>query len=475
MRVFGYEITRAKAAVAALSPANTGDAFAINGSAGWWPIVRESFAGAWQRNITVDRSSCMSFHADFACKTLIARDIGKLRIKLMKRDAGGIWSEAENPAYGPVLRKPNRFQTRNQFWEYWILSKLNRGNAYVLKERDERNVVVRLYVLDPGRVVPLVAPDGGVYYELKADNLSGIDELVIVPASEIIHDRMNCLFHPLVGLPPVYASGLAATQGLAIQNNSARFFANNSSPGGVLTAPGTIDNITAERFKKEWEEKFSGNNVGRVAVLGDGLKYEKMSLTAVEAQMIEQLKWSSEIVCSTYHVPPYKIGIGSFPPYTNVQSANIEYYSQALQSLIEDAEECLDVGLGIGYASNSTYGAEFDVENLLRMDSVTQMEVLDKGKNILKPDEARRKLDLPPVPGGNSVYRQQQDYSLEALAKRDAKADPFAAAPSAAPASDPTPANDDAEPDETDVAATRTMIAWAMESKFAMQPLAINE
>ena len=195
MRLLGLDITLAKAAPAGLQAPS---------SRGWWPVVRESFPGAWQRNIVVDQQSCMSFHADFACKTLIARDIGKLRVKLMKRE-GQIWSEGDNSAFSPVLRKPNRFQTRNQFWEYWILSKLNRGNTYALKERDERNVVVRLYVLDPDRVKPLVAPDGAVYYELKSDNLAGLtSDVVVVPASEIIHDRMNCLFHPLVGLSPIF-------------------------------------------------------------------------------------------------------------------------------------------------------------------------------------------------------------------------------------------------------------------------------
>jgi phage portal protein BeeE len=42
-----------------------------------------------------------------------------------------------------VLRKPNRFQTRIQFLESWALSKLSRGNTYVLKQRDNRNVVTR--------------------------------------------------------------------------------------------------------------------------------------------------------------------------------------------------------------------------------------------------------------------------------------------------------------------------------------------
>lgn len=415
-------------------------------SRGWWPVIRESFAGAWQRNITIRKDSVLSFHAVFACQTLIASDISKLRIKLVGKDSNGIWSETSSPSFSPVLRKPNHFQNRMQFFENWVISKLQSGNTYILKQRDKRGIVTALYVLDPCLVTVLVSDEGDVFYQLNTDKLPGITEAVIVPAREIIHDRFNCFFHPLVGLSPIFANGLAATQGLAIQSNSTKFFENNSQPGGILTAPNTIQQATADRLKAEWETKFSGDNSGKIAVLGDGLEYKPMAVTAVDAQLIEQLKWTADVVCSTYHVPPYKIGIGQQPTYNNVQALNVEYYSQCLQVLIEAIELCLDEGLGIGDGvtiEGKTYGTEFDIDNLLRMDAVTQMEVLDKGKNVMKPDEARRKLDLPPVPGGDAVYRQQQDYSLEALAKRDAQEDPFSTG-SAPAATETAPANDNA-------------------------------
>ncbi|MFC7399582.1 phage portal protein [Chelatococcus sp. GCM10030263] len=403
----------------------------VSSNRGWWSIL-ESFAGAWQRNVEVKADSVLSYHAVFACQTLIASDIAKLRVKLVQfDDQSKVWSEIKNSAYSPVLRKPNDFQNRIQFFENWVLSKLQTGNAYVLKSRDNRNVVTGLYVLNPRLVTPLVADDGSVFYQLQADNLVGLEQSVTVPASEIIHDRFNCFFHPLVGLSPIFANGLAATQGLAIQENSTGFFQGGSTTPGILTAPGAIADETAKRLKEHWEANYTGKNAGKVAVLGDGLRFESMSVKAVDAQLIEQLKWSAEVVCSTYHVPPYKIGIGQMPTYNNVQALNTEYYSQCLQVLIEAIELCLDEGLATG----DTLGTEFDVENLLRMDSVTQMEVLDKAKSIMTPDEQRKKLDLPPVAGGDVVYRQQQDFSLAALAKRDARDDPFAkASPSAEPA-----------------------------------------
>lgn len=430
MRILGFNISREKS-VGQLSGV---------GNRGWWPLIRESFPGAWQQNVEVKVDSVLAYHAVFACQTLIASDIAKLRCKLVEQDDNGIWSETRKPAYSPVLRKPNSFQTRIQFFESWVLSKLQAGNTYILKGRDARGVVNRLFILSPDRCRPMVSESGDVFYELSTDHLAGLPEQVTVPAREIIHDRFNCFFHPLVGLSPIYANGLAATQGLAAQNTSARLFQNGARPGGVLTAPGEISDETAKRLKEYWDENFTGANTGKVAVLGDGLSFESLTMKSVDAEVLETLKWSAEVVCSTYHVPPYKVGIGAAPTYNNVQALNTEYYSQCLQIHIEGMEVCLDEGLGTG----DTVGTEFDVDNLLRMDSVAQMTTLKEGVGggILSPNEARAKLDRKPVPGGESPYLQQQNYSLEALAKRDAMENPWSPEQTAAAAPSSDAAND---------------------------------
>lgn len=420
MKILGLTISRTKKDKA-LSP--------VDDNRGWIRIL-EPFIGAWQKNVHVDFNCALSYHAVYACITLIASDIAKLRVKLVQQDNNGIWSETTNPAYSPVLRKPNDFQNRIQFWEYWILSKLTRGNTYVLKVRDNRGVVTALYVLDPCRVQVLVSDSGDVFYQLSNDPLNGIGQAAItVPAREIIHDRMNCIYHPLVGTSPIFASGIAAMQGLAIQNNQARFFMNRSMPGGIITVPGAISDDTAKRLKASWEANYSGEKSGKVAVLGDNMKFEPVAMNAVDSQLIEQLKWSAETVCSTFHVPGWKIGVSPLPAYGNVQAANVDYFSRAIHYLIEAAEECLDDGLGIGWANGTNIGVEFDTDGLLRMDTATQMTVLKDGVSagVMAPNEARRKIDLMPVAGGDAPYLQQQNYSLEALSKRDAKDDPFSA------------------------------------------------
>ncbi|MDH4651202.1 portal protein, partial [Escherichia coli] len=47
---------------------------------------------------------------------------------------------------------------------------------------------------------------------------------------------------------------------------------------------------------------------------------------------------------------------------------------------------------------------------------------------LLTPNEARKRENLPPLAGGDALYLQQQNYSLDALSRRDAREDPFASA-----------------------------------------------
>jgi HK97 family phage portal protein len=445
MRLFGLDITRARS-VPAAAPIARG---------GWFPIVRESSPGAWQENVTLTAESALSYFAVYACVTLISTDIGKLRLRLVAQDEDGIWQDASNPAYSPVLRKPNRYQTIVKFVEQWVLSKLTSGNAYVLKQRDDRNVVTSLYVLDPARVRPLVAPDGSVYYALSRNDLAGIPEgdpglmngEIVVPAREIIHDPMVCLFHPLIGVSPLFACGLSALQGLTIQKQSEQFFRTGSNPGGVLTAPGAIADETAKRLKDYWETNFSGANVGKVAVLGDNLKYEPMTVTAVDAQLIDQLKWTATTICACFHVPPAMLDIGPDSAPANLEPLLQKYHSQCLQSLLTNFEMSLDEGLEL----KAPYGTEFDLDDLIWLDTDSKTKAAADAlrAGALSPNEARLKYyGLGPTPGGESPMVQQQYFSLEALAERDAE-HPFSkpAPPRAAP-----PALEAGAPDEDDAA-----------------------
>jgi HK97 family phage portal protein len=391
----------------------------VAGQGGWFRVL-EPFTGAWQRNLEVSRESVLANSAVYGCVTLIASDISKLQPHVMQQQSGGVWREVESKA-SRVLARPNTYQNRIQFFGAWITSKLLSGNCYVLLDRDDRGVVTAMHVLDPLRVRPLVSDGGDVYYELKPDRLPGVFEPIVVPARMVIHDRMLTLHHHLVGVSPLFAAALAAQEGVNIQAQSASFFGNRSMPGGILTAPGHIEDETAARVKEAFEQGFGGANFGRTVVLGDGLEFKALAMLSAESsQLIEQLKWTAETVCSCFHVPPFMIGVGTMPAYNNIEALSQAYYSQCLQALIESLELSLDDGLDLAY-EGQRLSVEFDLDGLLRMDTSGRFKAYSDaiGAGWLSPNEARRREGLDPVEGGNTPYMQQQNFSLAALARRD--------------------------------------------------------
>lgn len=393
---------------------------------GWrngWRRILEPFTGAWQQNAEEKRGDLLTYPTLYACIYRIVSDIGKLPFTLRALLESGVSQITTNPAYSPVLRKPNNFQTEGQFREYWLLTKLIHGNTYVLKRRDARGVVVDLYVLDPCRVLPMVSDPGEVFYQLQTDALNTLPDgypaaNLTVPASEIIHDRCMTMHHPLIGVPPVAAAHWPALKNMKIMRSATEFFANNAQPGGLLTAPAGMTEDDAKKITDYWTTNFTAQNAGRVAIIGADMKFTAFAMKSIDSQMVEQMRYSDEQICQPFGIPPFMVGIGTIPSGLGVDGVYQMYYQGALQTHIEHMEALLDDGLKIA----APLGVELDLAPLLRMDEGKRAEVETKlvaGK-IKTPDEGRIRFNLAPTGGGGALYGQHQDYPLAMLENRGA-------------------------------------------------------
>lgn len=437
-----FSLTLGSKTFSLATKADSGSLQSINPLRRWLPWIQETSPGGWQRNEDVSVDTALRNPTLYACVTLIPGDISKLRPMLVERDDDGIWSErlTDSP-WLPVLKHPNSFQTWAEYVEWYITSKLMAGNVYVLKERDQRGVVRALYVLDPYRVTPLIAPDGSVFYRLLQDSLSQVGD-VVVPAREIIHDRMCPFFHPLVGVSPIYAAGFPAILGLNLRDAQDKFLSNGSRPGGILMVPGTMKQEEVDKWKTEWKASFSGEKAGDIAVLTGGMSYLPMGMmTAEQSRVIELLQMTDEDIAKCFHMPRHKVGIGPDPTYTNIQAKNQDYLNDCLQQHITRFNDKHTEGLELGNVTGKTLAIELDLDDLLLMDMSAKADAAQKAVQAgLSFNEARLRFwDVGPVKGGESPLAQEQNYSLEALAKRDALPDPFAAKKTSEPTA-PTPA-----------------------------------
>ena len=401
-------------------------------TATWWPIVREPYTGAWQANDPITTDSALANPSVFGCVSRIASDIAKIAPPLLlEQDDDGFWTETTNSAYTPVLRQPNRYQSAQQFAEQWMISKLLHGNTYVLKDRDDRGVVKALYILDPLRVKLLTAPDGSVYYELQANELAGvINEAAppVVAAREIIHDRWNCFYHPLVGVSPLYALAGAVNQAQAIQSSSTTFFAKGGRISGMLVAPTKLDPQSAQRIK----EQLAGFKSGEMIVAENGLKYEPISSTATDAQLIQQLGWTEETVAKCFGMPISILNSSKQPPYANAEASQLQYKSQCLEPHLVSMATTLGAGLELSLSLK----LEFDDTLLIWMDTTVRTNAAKTAISAgMSVNEVRDTFFwLGPVPGGELPVLQQQYWPISTLADPGRETPP----PPAAPPDEPT-------------------------------------
>jgi HK97 family phage portal protein len=218
----------------------------------------------------------------------------------------------------------------------------------------------------------------------------------------------------------------------------------------LLVAPTEIDPLTAQRLSETWHSL----GPGKTAIVGYGMKYQDIGSTAVDAQLTEQLGWSAKTIAACFGVPISMVDSSIQPPYANSEASTLQYHAQCLQMHLTGIEYALDAGLELP----SPYGTEFDLDMLIWMDTATKTKAAHDAiaAGVLSPNEARFKyFGLGPVTGGESPYLQQQYYSLEALAERDAEqpfSKPRVATPPAAPPEEPT---------EEDIAATVGELAQA--------------
>lgn len=82
MKLFGVTLFE-KRAPAGASPVGG------SGSGGWRSIM-EPFTGAWQQNVEWKAKEVTAYAPVYACISRIAQDVGKLRVKLVKRGEDGI-------------------------------------------------------------------------------------------------------------------------------------------------------------------------------------------------------------------------------------------------------------------------------------------------------------------------------------------------------------------------------------------------
>jgi len=383
-----------------------------SGGGGWWGCNGDRGPlGAWQRNLHSPymAQELIAFSAVYACINSIASDISKLPSMVYTVDPDtGAKKAQRNDYYVALMQKPNEYQTQADFLYAFVQSYLFQGNTYCYCIRNRRDEITAMHILNPYRVVPLIADDGSIYYRVNEDLLAQTEVGQVVPARDIIHHRLPLLpGYPLVGVTPIFAAAASSAVGLKILQNSQQFFANNARPGGMLVSDVKIADPEAQRIRQDFDSAYRGDGTGKTALLSGGLKWEPLTITAQDAQLIEQLRWSVEDVARVFRVPTFMLGDMTKVSYRNTEQLNRTYLSGCLNTHIEALQQRLQAAFEFGPG----FGFEFDLSAFLRTEIDTRFTAYQTALNSgwQSINEVRAQEGLEPIDGGE-VPRVQVQY-----------------------------------------------------------------
>jgi HK97 family phage portal protein len=199
----------------------------------------------------------------------------------------------------------------------------------------------------------------------------------------------------MLGLSPIAYARESIGLGLGAERYGAKFFGDNATPSGVLTSDQRINPQLAETLQERWEGRHKGKR--RIAVLGDGAKFQPVTIAPDEAQFIQTQKFSVATICRFYGVDPTMMG-GETPgheAYTSPEMRGTDFLTFSLRPWLYRVERAVSGLLA------STQTAKFNAGGFVRATLRDRYEAHRIGieAGFLTRNEARELEDRPPITG----------------------------------------------------------------------------
>lgn len=201
-----------------------------------------------------------------------------------------------------------------------------------------------------------------------------------------------------VGMSPLEKSGLVELAKRA-QDFGRDWFRNGAVPSSVIYSDQEMTSEQADGIVRRILDRWSSR---QPAVLGSGLRYEKISVPANDSQFLETITHISASIATSFNLPPSKIGAaiaGQNVTYSNRDQDQMAYLIDSINPDLVVIEESMD-----RHSPRGQY-CKFKTGGFLRSDLKTRYESYKVGiqGKFLTPNEARAWEDLPPLDGGDVV------------------------------------------------------------------------
>jgi HK97 family phage portal protein len=358
--------------------------------------------------VSVD--SALQLSTAWACVRLIAETIATLPISLYERKDGAPAVATMHPVHYVISQQPNADQTPVEFWENVLASLLLQGNSFNDPVRSGKDLVSLEFMLPQRMGPPRRLADGTIEY-----SYTDWDGTIRTFTDETLMHTRGFGTNPLCGLSPIAKGRNIFGAAMAADEAASKMFANGMKLGGVLSTEQILKPEQRKELKSDMAAQFTGAvNAGKTMVLEAGMKYQQVSMTPEDAQMLQTRAFNVEEICRWFRVPPWMVGHTekSTSWGSGIEQQMIGFISFTLLPWMKRIEQSINRRLLLP-EERRYFFAKFNIEGLLRADSATRAAFYAAMTQnaIYTRDECRAKEDLPPM-GGNAAVLTVQSNML---------------------------------------------------------------
>lgn len=374
----------------------------------------EDAVGGSASGARISPESAMAIAAVYSCVNILASSVASLPLVVYRKlPNGGKEEIPTHPLYNLLKYQPNALQTRYNFMQMLVGHAALRGNFYAEIVYNNQGFIEELYPLNPAKMQVEATRNRGVRFVYWDDE---VGKRVYLP-SELLR---------FTGLSSDGVTGLSVvahareTFGIALQteNYAARFFKNDSKPGGILQSDLPMTAEAQKANRESWERAHRGAaNAHKIAVL-QGLKFQQIGMTNEDSQFLETRKFTKAEICGIFGIPPHLIADLERSTFSNIEQQDIGFYKHTIRHWVTNIEQTIKRDLIL---EQDVY-AEFKVDALLRGDSQSRAEYYSKALGSggspawMTQAEVRQLENLNPIEGADKLWQPTNTPSQEATA-----------------------------------------------------------
>ena len=355
----------------------------------------------------------------FACLKVLSEAVGKLPLKLQCHDdKNGIVTLRSHPLYYVVHDRPNPYMTATTFWSTMERNRNHFGRAYAWIKGAGKDIT--LWILPSDDVEEwyddacILADVPDIYYIYTVGGTR-----YCFGSEEIIHLKGSNTVDGVTSLSVRDTLKYVVGGNIKAQKLVNKMYDNGFTGKAVLQYTGNINDQNQKTFTKGIQQYVNGElkseGIENIIPLPFGASLQPLNLKLSDNQFLEVKQYSALQIASAFGIKPYQIGDYTKSSYASAEAQQLSFYIDTLLYIVKQYEEELTYKLLTDAEIKKGMYFKFNIDVILRADFATKINTLSTAVNsfLFTPNEARSKLDLGSVVGGDRLLGNGASIPVE--------------------------------------------------------------